>query len=140
MNDPGTDPVGNSRSSDEPAPDEILAQLGRVLSSPDFAKSHRLKKFLRFIVEETLAGRAGRLKEYSIALEVFDRDESFDPQTNSIVRVEASRLRAKLKQYNVIVGSKDPIHIVLVAGRYVPSFNVPAPPLSTSRDHGPDHS
>ena len=63
-----------------------------------FAQSGRLRKFLRFVVEETLAGRAGALKEYTIGIDVFERDESFDPQTSSIVRVEASRLRGKLKE------------------------------------------
>ena len=62
-------------------------------------QSERIQQFLRYIVEEALAGRGDALKEYTIALDVFDRDESFDPQTNSIVRVEASRLRGKLREY-----------------------------------------
>ncbi len=103
-------------------PDAILAQLDRILSNPEFAQSERLQKFLRFIVTETLAGRAETLKEFTIALDVFERDDSFDPQTNSIVRVEASRLRAKLVKYNGIEGRNDPIHIRLPTGHYIPVF------------------
>ncbi len=99
-----------------------MAQMDRILSSPDFAQSDRLQKFLRFIVKETLAGRADALKEYTVALEVFERDDSFDPQTSSIVRVEASRLRAKLEKYNAIDGRNDPLHIALPPGSYVPTF------------------
>lgn len=96
--------------------------MERTLSSPEFAQSERLQRFLKFIVYETLEGRAGNLKEFTIALDVFDRNESFDPQTNSIVRVEASRLRAKLDQYNAIEGHDDPIHITVPPGHYVPVF------------------
>ena len=92
------DPVGDLQGLRDPPREEVMAQMGRILSSPDFAQSDRLQKFLRFIVEETLAGRAKTLKEYTIALEVFERDDSFDPQTSSIVRVEASRLRGKLEK------------------------------------------
>ena len=108
MDDPDSEPVRSSSPSDEPTPEQVTTQLLRIFSSPEFAQSRRLKNFLRFMVEETLAGRAGLLKEYSIALEVFERDDSFDPQTNSIVRVEAGRLRAKLAQYNAVTGIEDP--------------------------------
>ena len=109
-------------SSGDPRPDDVRAQLDRVLSSPDFAQSDRLQKFLRFVVDEQLAGRADALKEYTIALEVFERDESFDPQTSSIVRVEASRLRSKLEKYNATTGRGDAIRINLPQGSYVPTF------------------
>ena len=102
--------------------DDVLVQLDRVLSGQAVRQSPRLQAFLRFIVEETLAGRAEALNEYSIALDVFNRDESFDPKISSIVRVEASRLRTKLDNYNAIEGSGDPIRIVLPAGSYVPVF------------------
>ena len=87
-------------------------------------QSERIQKFLRFIVEEALAGRGDALKEYTIALDVFDRDESFDPQTNSIVRVEASRLRGKLREYYGVNGRDDPILISLPTGSYVPAFQL----------------
>ena len=124
MIDRGPGSVDDSRRSHEPSPDDVMAQLLRVLSSPEFAQSGRLQKFLRFIVEETLAGRADALKEYTIALEVFGRDDSFDPQTSSIVRVEASRLRGKLEKYNAIDGRNDPVCIDLPPGSYVPTFHL----------------
>ena len=77
---------------------------------------------MRFVVDEQLAGRADALKEYTIALEVFERDESFDPQTSSIVRIEASRLRSKLEKYNATTGRGDAIRINLPQGSYVPTF------------------
>lgn len=60
----------------------VANAAARTRSGPEFAQSNRLRKYLAFIVEETLAGRADHLMEYSIALEVFERDDSFDPQTN----------------------------------------------------------
>jgi hypothetical protein len=79
--------------------DSIRVQLERILASPRFAHSERLKRFLRFSVEEALAGRAENLKEYTLALEVFDKAASHDPGADPIVRVEARRLRARLKEY-----------------------------------------
>lgn len=109
-------------NSPDPTQGDVIEHLNRVLSSSAFVKSDRLRKFLRFIVKETLAGRAEALKEYAIALDVFGRDESFDPQTSSVVRVEASRMRAKLDNYNAIEGLNDLVHISLPAGTYVPVF------------------
>ncbi len=71
----------------------IREQLSTVLESALFAHAERLGRFLRFVVEETLAGRAGRLNQFAIAIDVFDRDETFDPTIDAIVRVEAGRLR-----------------------------------------------
>ena len=105
-----------------PGADEIRAQLERILASPDFTQSKRLQRFLRHIIEETLAGRGDRLSEYSVGLDVFERDETFDPQTSSIVRVEASRLRNKLEKYNVADGRNDLVRIVLPRGGYAPTF------------------
>ncbi len=107
-----------------PSESEVLNQLEQILSSPDFASSSRLQRLLKYIVTETLIGNAGKLKEYSIAVDVFDRDKSFDPQTSSIVRVEASRLRGKLDKYNAIAGRNDPVRIELPAGAYVPNFSI----------------
>lgn len=134
----GFEPIGDLHlgSDDDhqppagPAHADILEQLTRILASAEFAASARLQKFLSFLVAETLAGRSDRLKEYAIAIDVFERDESFDPQTSSIVRVEASRLRSKLDKYNAIGGRDDAVRISLKPGSYVPSFEhaVTAPP------------
>jgi serine/threonine-protein kinase len=100
----------------------VRAQLARILSSGGFASSHRLCRFLRFIVERTLEADAERLKEFVVAMEVFDRGEDYDPNIDSIVRVEARRLRSKLKAYYEGPGRRDPVLIELRPGSYVPHF------------------
>ena len=122
MTDTTSDSTEGTRPARDPSPADVSAQLARILASPDFAQALRLQKFLTYVVEETLAGRGGLLKEYSIALEVYDRDDSFDPRTNSIVHVEASRLRGKLKQYSGDAGRDDAVRITLPTGSYAPMF------------------
>ena len=102
--------------------DHIRAQLGHILASRAFDASRRNRAFLRFVVEESLAGRAGRIKAYTIATSVLGRDEAFDPQSDPIVRIEASRLRRSLERYYLIAGQDDPIRIDIPKGSYVPSF------------------
>ena len=70
-------------------PTLVLEQLRRLLDSKEFDASERNRRFLRYVVEETLAGRSERIKAYNIATTVFDRDEGFDPQSDPIVRIEA---------------------------------------------------
>jgi len=101
---------------------EIRSELELVLRSRAFFQSHRIRRFLRFVVEESLLGQPHRLKEYLIGLEVFDRREAFDPRVDSIVRVEARRLRSKLEEYYRTEGREDPVRIVLRKGSYVPIF------------------
>ena len=119
-------PCGPLADSEAPGPDAVRSQLDRVLGSTDFAPSARMTSFLRYVVEETLEGRAERLKEYTIATEVFGRDESFDPQTNTIVRVEAGRLRRRIERYYLTTGRGDPVRIDLPKGKYVPLFRAAA--------------
>ena len=104
------------------SPAAVTAQMNLILESPDFQASPRLKKFFRFLVEETLAGRASRLKGYSIAIAVFDRSADFDAQNDPIVRVEAAKLRSRLEHYYYTQGAGDHIHIGLPKGGYVPEF------------------
>ena len=101
---------------------EIRSQLERILRSRAFIQSHRIRRFLQFIVEESLLGQPHRLKEYLIGLEVFDRRDAFDPRVDSIVRVEARRLRHKLEEYYRSEGREDLIRITLRKGSYVPIF------------------
>ena len=112
------------READDASPSEesVRAQLSRILRSADFAQSARIKAFLGYVVEEALSGRGDRLKEYSIAVQVYERDESFDPQTNTIVRVEAGRLRRRLERYYLTLGRDDEVRIDLPKGSYVPLF------------------
>ena len=101
---------------------EIEEALEKILRRPEFVASPRQQSFLRFIVDETLADRADRLKAFTIATSIFGRNETFDPQKNSIVRVEALRLRRLLDQYYDGVGAPDPLQIRLRRGSYVPEF------------------
>jgi hypothetical protein len=100
----------------------IREELSRILQSSAFAQSDRLGRFLRFTVETTLAGEAETLKEYLIGTEVYDRNSSYHPSEDSIVRSEARRLRGKLKEYYESVGKDDPVLIHYRPGSYVPAF------------------
>ncbi len=112
---------------------EIRAELELILRSRAFIQSHRIRRFLQFVVEESLLGQPHRLKEYLIGLEVFDRREAFDPRVDSIVRVEARRLRYKLEEYYRLEGREDAVRIVLRKGSYVPIFEYRNNGIGTSR-------
>ena len=114
-------------------PENVRRELERLLSSPVFTSSGRLRRFLEFVVERSLAGDGERLKEYVIGIEVFDRDASYDPRLDSIVRVEASRLRAKLAEYYAGDGRADPIVFTLPKGGYAPVIRaVGTPPAAAA--------
>ena len=107
---------------DEIPVDEVRAALERVLSNGDFARNTNCTRILRFIVEETIEGRGARLKAFSIATLALNRPGDFNPQANSIVRVQAKRLRELLGQYYAGVGAVDSIVIHLPVGNYQPQF------------------
>src|SRR5262245_34751099 len=94
-------------------PASIRAQLDRILKSPQLEASPSLCRFLRVVVEETLEGRSGSLKEYSLGAEVFERGEAFDQRMEPIVPVQARNLRARLGQYYAGPVTADPIVIDL---------------------------
>ena len=104
------------------SPEAMREAVARVLASSAFGNSKRLRRFFSYVVEKTLAGEFNDIKEYSIALAVFDRAPSFNPATDTIVRVEAGRLRNKLAAYYHGPGSQDPVAIDLPRGGYVPEF------------------
>lgn len=115
------------------APSSVRSQLERVLASKGFGRSEALSRFLHFVVEETLAGRAGLIKEYVVGLEVFGRGDAFDPKIDPIVRVQARKLRARLEEYYRTDGHGDPVRIELPRGGYVPTFTPRGdPPTETS--------
>jgi TolB-like protein/Tfp pilus assembly protein PilF len=120
-------------------PAVIRELLGRILGSPVLGNSLRLKRLLSFIVERTLEGRSGELKEYSLAVEVFQRPASFDPRLDPIVRVQAGNLRTKLKEFYSTTGLRDPVLIELPRGTYKPRF-IPRPPEQKAIEPGPDDS
>src|ERR1051325_4209328 len=114
-------------------PDRNLRQqVDRVLGSPTFQQVDRLKRFLTFITHEALAGRSDQLKEYVIGVQVFGKEDSFDPRTDPIVRVQARRLRARLVRYYRDEGQSDEIVIDLPKGGYAPLFK-PRSPMTTGR-------
>ncbi|HYZ86379.1 MAG TPA: hypothetical protein VE621_18340 [Bryobacteraceae bacterium] len=100
----------------------IRAHLNDLYRSKHFAASARLRRFLDYIVERTLAGEGDTIKEFVIATEVYERGVEYDPQVDSTVRVEASRLRSKLRAYYEQEGAACAFRIQIPKGSYVPSF------------------
>lgn len=100
----------------------VRAQLGKILASEAFVRSRRMQRFLEFVVEETLDGRADELGEYGIGISVFDRGPDFEPAVDPIVRNDARRLRLKLLEYYRQPGSEDQVVIDIPKGGYVPVF------------------
>lgn len=104
---------------------EIEAALDRILASKAFASAPRQQALLRHIVVETIEGRGDRLKEFSLAVDVFGRSSTFDPRLDSIVRVQASRLRTQLADYFTGDGAAETVRIEVPAGGYVAAFTRP---------------
>src|SRR5436190_20336812 len=102
--------------------DEQRAELKAVLESSHFVRAPKLAQLLSYLCEKLFCGKAGQIKEYSIGLEVFGRGESFDQNTDSIVRVEANRLRKRLAEYYSAEGSSHRLKITIPVGQYVPEF------------------
>jgi adenylate cyclase len=121
-------PPSSPEMSANTAPDVVPAtavreQLARIVNSPGFIFSARLSRFLTHVVNRTIEGDLDSLKEFSVAMEVFDRSSDYDPNIDAIVRVQARRLRAKLKAYyEEGAGKNDPVLIALRPGRYLPIF------------------
>ena len=101
---------------------EVREELQRLVDSARFDASERNRRFLAYVVEETLAGRGARIKAYSIATEVFGRDVNFDPQLDPVVRMEARRLRRSLERFYLTEGKNSSIRIAMPKGGYVPEF------------------
>lgn len=130
--------------SDEciPSEEEVRQELRLLLGCSDFNASDRNRRFLSYVVEETLAGRSDRIKAYSIAVTAFDRTEDFDPLTDPIVRIEASRLRRSLEHYYLTAGKADLVRIDMPKGSYVATFRYLEPaspelPLQPSEEAPP---
>lgn len=100
----------------------VMAELGAILDSGNFDASPRSRAFLRFIVEETLAGRQAALTQASIATRVFGRRDDFDPTVDPVVRIQAGRLRRSLERYYLLATARGPVRLELPRGGYVPLF------------------
>jgi len=119
---------------------EIRRELEKILSSRMFSTADRMTRFLRFVVEETLEGRGENLNELLLGMDVYDRDRKFDPRVDSIVRVDAGRLRAKLREFYASEGASSQIAIEIPKGSYKAVFKrlqdkdplrSPRPPVAT---------
>jgi hypothetical protein len=115
----------------------VRAQLARILASEIFSRSDRLTAFLTFIVEQSLDGRGGELKEHVLAMEVYGKTVDFDAGLDPIVRVDARRLRDKLREY---YGSAphDPVVIAVPKGSYAPLFHMNGTVVAPRAGSAPD--
>jgi len=114
------------------------AELEAVLSSPHFVRAPKLAHLLAYLCERLFAGETNQVKEYSIGVEVFHRGAGFDQDSDSIVRVEANRLRKRLAEYYAADGAGHSLQITIPLGQYVPEFvpnpSAPAPAASPGPD------
>ena len=105
-----------------PTTEEIRAQLARILGSHIFAGAQRSQRFLKYVVEKSFDPGSDALKEYTIAVDVFERDASYDSSIDATVRVEAGRLRSRLHEYYAEDGKDDPLIIDVPKGGYRATF------------------
>src|SRR5712671_6447821 len=128
------DTQGNGAQAAGISHEEIRTALEKILASPGFVNAERLTKFLRHTVDESLEGQTDKLKESLLGIEVFGRKPTYDPRTDAVVRTEAVKLRARLREYYESEGREDTVLIDLPKGGYVPAFRrreeivPPAPP------------
>lgn len=101
---------------------EEREELAAVLRAPEFARAPRLAQLLEYLCEKLFAGATGQIKEYSIGVELFGRSPAFDQESDSIVRVEANRLRKRLAEYYAGEGAGHALRIAIPVGQYVPEF------------------
>jgi hypothetical protein len=123
----------DATETEEVTEQEAKQELDRLLSDPQFHSTDRNRNFLRFVASEMFEGRAAAVKAYTIAVDVFGRPCSFDPTTDPIVRIEATRLRASLAQYYEAHAEEGSVRIELPRGRYIPVFTK-APPQTETLD------
>lgn len=111
----------------QPTKEETLEQLERILQSRSLQGSESLRGFLRFVVTSVLENPGNQIKEYTIATEVFGRNGNYDPRIDSMVRVQAGRLRSKVQEYYASDGKADRVVIELPKGHYTPVFHYQNP-------------
>jgi len=112
---------------------DIRQSLAKILASKNFRNAKRLGDFLSYIIS-ALISQHSLIKEYHLALDVFGKKDTFDPRIDAIVRVEATRLRSKLKEYYENEGKYDPLIIELPKGSYLPHVKASRPATESSND------
>jgi TolB-like protein len=120
------DPAGLNATAPQVGADAVRAELELIAASTVFRRAVRLRTLLQYLVTEALREPDLALKEYHIGIEIFGKPDSFDPRADPIVRVEAGRLRLKLKSYYAIEGASDPVEIAVPVGSYAPVFRLRA--------------
>jgi adenylate cyclase len=115
--------------------DSIRNQLQRILVSPEFTATESQRKFLKFVVLETLSGNSDEIKGFTVATCVFGRGDDFDQAIDPIVSIQANKLRRALERYYLVAGHSDPVYIDIPKGTYVPVFTKQSPstPLTESK-------
>src|SRR5215475_1087782 len=121
-------PAEDSRLNGKLSAVQVTAALDRLLANRLFQAATTQSRLLRYIVEKTLAGSEGELKEAVVAIEVFGRSPSFDSRSDSIVRVEARKLRDTLTRYYAVEGTTDRIRIAVPKGGYTAVFETRVEP------------
>jgi hypothetical protein len=117
---------GQQDLMEAPSGDAVRDELDRLLASPFFSHSRRFPNFLRFVVEQTLAGDIEKIKERTLGIEIFGRDAGYDTATDPIVRVTAAEIRKRVAQYYQDPAHSDELRITLPSGSYVPQFHWPS--------------
>jgi hypothetical protein len=125
-----------SSTTNPPESNEVRRYLEKILASKVFANAPRAQQFLRFVIEEALAGRAGEIKEPVVAARVFNLGGDFDRRRNSIVRAEATHLRRRLRDYYMSAGSSDSVIIDLPPRGYMPFIRTSATGGGKPQDAG----
>ena len=116
-------PNGNGYALELPVTrEEVLEQMERMAESSMFKNAPRMRRFLEYTIRHAIAGNSGALKEYSIGVEVFGKPDTFDPRLDSIVRVEARRLRSKVLAYYRTHPNSGELVIAYKRGDYMPTF------------------
>src|SRR5262245_27190272 len=111
---------------DSTNPEQVRAEVQKILASPGFSRSERLSGFLKFTVERKLEGKLTDLKESVIGIEVFGREPGYDTHLDPVVRMEASKLRTRLSEYYAGPGAADACRIEIPKGGYVPQWQIRA--------------
>jgi hypothetical protein len=133
---PGTIELGG------PTPEEIQKQLNKIIHSKSFRHAIALQRLLQYLISKAIEDPFGDIKEYTIGTEVFDRGANYDPQTDTIVRVQIHRLRLKVKEYYESEGASDPILVEIPKGHYIPTFELrpTAAPKTNAAEQGAEAS
>lgn len=123
----------------QPSPNEVRKQLRKIVASTLFVNAERMRRFLEFIVEHTLSSPNEPLKEVIVGVEIYASNGDFDPRISSVVRVDAARLRTKLREYYGEEGAADPLMIDLPKGSYTPVFRSKAVEAVLAETNGNEH-